>query len=391
MARRALVGFEIGNLSELWDVGSAVIDSTVFNTGSAYSAKVATAASVSAVWAVSELNMSGPVYAKIYFRTDSVSNPSAVLGYQAFMFTDSAFSIQCQIYIQQNMDGTWTLNVRDSADTGAGSFPSITIAANTWYRFEAVFQKGAGTGSLSIYKDGSLVESMSSKQFGANNTENVYFGGSYGGAQSRSGFYDDLEVDDAALCGESYVLARQFKSATPTHNGWTKSTGSTIDTVWNDTPFNAATSANSGSVTAAIAQTAKLADLDAVQTGHGTGVVRPWDTIHAWKIGAVAKTSATSNGGSSGNIRRIVDGVTTDVAQTLTTSDVYYESPTLASLSYASLAAAEVGWNKATSTSARTQTVEDMWAIFAYTPGTEPARKRPPVNRSHAVARAANY
>jgi|GEM_PF-5101175 len=368
MARRFIIGFETGNLNELVSVGNGVIESTNVNPLSgAYSMKVPTGASSATTQFTSGLNLA-TVFYKTLFMVDSVAAPSATTDYQLGSFWTPAFAARCfEFYLRQNTGGGFVVIITDSSGSIVATSSAITIAANTWYCFEIQGTIGASTGTATVYQNGVNVLTVASQNFGATNVDIAICGNQNGGAQTRNFYFDDCELDDAQLCGQSLVIARQIEAGTPTYDTWSKVGGATIDLVWDDTPFNATTNANSGSTKNAIAQTGLTASFSATQAGHGAGVISGGDTINGIKVGAVAKCSATTSGGSSGNIRRRFNSVDTDTAKTLTASDAYYETAIFTD-TLANLNGSEIGWNKAASTQARTQTVEDVWAIASFTP-----------------------
>jgi hypothetical protein len=165
---------------------------------------------------------------------------------------------------------------------------------------------------------------------------------------------------------ESYVAMRKFVATAPTYDQFTKSNGSTIDTVWGDTPFSATTYAISPT-SANPAQTAHFADI--------TDKIGASDTILGFKIGAVAKCSATSSSGGVAAIRYRIGSTDTDIGVTnLTSGDTYRENlipAVITGLIRDDFATLQVGWKK-NNTSTRTQTVEDMWVFVAYQPPSGP-------------------
>lgn len=362
MARVLMAGFETGDFKEIASAGTeSTIESTIVTKGG-YSCKFTTRSPTSSLTPINTLNAARyRIKTSIYLPSGA---PASNTGYQIFN-PWSASSTVCDNYLEHQTDGTlwWAFSDINAAST----YTQITgWTFDQWHTVELDIQIGAGTGSASLYIDGTLLATLSSKQLGAANITQIFMGWCYG-TTGRNYYYDDIEVDDAALCGLSYVIARQLEAGTPTYNTWTKVGGTNINDVWNDTPVNATTNANSGNTTSARAQTGLVSGFDSTQTGHGTGIIGANDNIAGIKVGLVAKTSATSSGGSSGNIRRRFNGADTDTAITLTTGDVYYQTPIFTD-TFANLNASEIGFNKPSTASARTQTVEDVWIIVSYIP-----------------------
>jgi hypothetical protein len=362
MARVFLAGFETGDFAELVSAGTeSAIESTIVTRG-AYSCKFTTRSPTSSLTPVNSLN--GARYrikTSIYLPSGA---PASNTGYQIFN-PWSAGAAVCDNYLEHQTDNSlwWAFFDANNAST----YTQITgWTFDQWHTVELDVQIGAGTGTVSLYIDGALLATLSSQQLGAANITQFFMGWCYG-TTGRNYYYDDIEVDDANLCGISYVIARQIKAGTPTYNTWTKVGGTTIDQVWSDTPFSATKDANSGSTTAARAQTGLVSSFSATQAGHGTGVINAGETINGIKVGLVAKTSNTASGGSAGNIRRRFAGVDTDTGVTLTTGDAYYETGIFTD-SLANLNASEIGFNKPTTSAALIQTVEDVWAIASWSP-----------------------
>lgn len=88
----------------------------------------------------------------------------------------------------------------------------------------------------------------------------------------------------------------------------------------------------------------------------------------AWRmVGLEVKADLTSGGSMS--LRRRVSAADTDQAVTLTTSDAFVQGA-IFSETWANLIAMEIGAVKAVSYQSRTQTVEDVWLMVDYTPGS---------------------
>jgi hypothetical protein len=299
----------------------------------------------------------GSVFGKSYFYIDSVAAPSAQIDYMLGEFDTSGGATVCGCYLHHKTDGTFQLGVYDNNNIDQAT-ATVSINPNQWYRYE--IQWVISTHTVTVYLDGVQKASTSAGTFTTTNVDNINCGVLATSASARNIYFDDVEVDNAQLCGASQVLCRQVKAGTPNVNSWTKVGGATIDLVWSDTPLNTATNANSTNTTAAIAQTGLTASFSSTVAGHGTGVISSSDTINGIVVMGVAKTSSTASGGAGGNVRRRFGGVNTDSAVTLATTDALYASAIFTD-TLTNINASEIGWNKSASAAAATQTVEDMW------------------------------
>jgi hypothetical protein len=366
VARQRVFGAETGDTSEIaLPTAGVTADGIIFNgtggIGGAYAYKMTT---TTGIYLARNFNLSRGFF-RFYFIVDTDTAPASQVFYNASNWDDGAVA-KGSFMITQQAGGAFSFYLTDSV----GAFVNetvVSIAKNIWYRVEIDLTVGAGTGACVTYLNGVVVQSVSSQNFGAGNIANWGANNNINNT-GRNFWLDDLAVDDAGLCGAGYVVARQFEPGTPTSNNWTLTGGASINTVWSDTPFNAATFATSPNQTGESAQTALTASFSATQSGHGGGVIDATAAINAIKVGGIAKASSTADNINGGIIRALFDGVATDTQVTLTTSDAYYETPVFTD-SLGDLNASEVGWNKEVSATAGTQTVEDMWVMAEYTPG----------------------
>lgn len=360
MARIRINGFETGDFSECAVTTSSMsIDSSIHNANGAYSVKLDNGAGNIEV--LSSVNSVHPRI-KFYFYYDDNTVPTGAEVFQTeFIHVfDSSSATVMNMVLQYRTDGLFWLLVFDHL-ANLSAFTSVTAwAVNTWIRFDLDLTVSATVGAFTLYQDGSNIFSASTQNFGSNNADKVDFGGTQlTRAVPGSIWYDDVEVDGAALCNAGYVIARQFKSGTPTYNAWTKSGGTNIEDVWNDTPFSASTNANSSVVNDA--QTGLVYAVGSVQTGHGTGTITQGDTINGAKAGLVGKAAS----GSASSIRYRAGGADTDTAITLTTSDAYFETAVFSD-TLSNIATSQVGAVQGANTVS--QTVEDAWLMVSYTP-----------------------
>jgi hypothetical protein len=313
-----MLGAEPGSTSELNSAGSGVTaDAVTFNSaGGAYSYKFAGNFGQSILMV--GLNVSR-AYGRCYFRFDTDTAPGAILYVPIIWIRDTVGNTQCLIVFRQLTDGTYRIGVFNAAlaETQYVWAP----LKDTWYRIEFDLTKGAGTGALSIYIDGVLFQALASQNYGAGNIGSWSTDSAANNA-ARNIYLDDIVLDDAALPGAGYIVARQFGPGTPTYDAWTKNGGATIDAVWDDTPFSAATSASS--FLSSTAQTALLATFLNPQSGHGLGCIGSGDTIGGAKVGLVGKTAATTAAGIAqvGNILATSSLNGVDVTLTFSTAPI---------------------------------------------------------------------
>jgi hypothetical protein len=237
---------------------------------------------------------------------------------------------------------------------------TATLTPGTWYRIDVVYDVAAG-GVGKLYVNNVL--DITTTHTGTNsNVQNIVVNGS-----TTSHYFDDFFCQDGtSQPPDGRTMARQVISTTPIDNAWTKSTGSTIDTVWSDTPLDTTTSANSGSTTASVSQTGVVSPFSAGQTNHGNDALNSIATINSVKIDLVGVTSATTSGGASAFLRYYVNAVgPTEVALTFTAANKNFEF-ILPTDTPTNLSLYQIGVRKDTSALARTQTVYDIWMQIDY-------------------------
>lgn len=360
MARVWFCGFETGGKSELGGTpqGTSVVQGTTVRTG-AYAIKLQGG---SYVETVTGLNLS-----TFFFR--GYVNPDGSPSAQSYLFGVASSSDSDIITVHLNTDRTLTAINRSSGTVTLGTGTAV-IPTNTWTLFEVKVVISAGSGIVEIKIGGSIDQTYTGLTNNAKGNidraelENTKAGS---GDPGINVYFDDCAIDNAAYCGAANIIARQIKAGTPTYDTWSKTSSQTIDQVWSETPFSATNSANSGSISTALAQTGLTASFSSTQTGHGSETIGASDTINAVKVGAVAKTSATTSSGGLGAVRQRLNGSDTDANVTITTSDAYYEGAIFTD-TLTNINASEIGWNKRASSAARTHTVEDVWMQVEYTP-----------------------
>jgi len=227
-------------------------------------------------------------------------------------FTDFHFyvgGVDCgSIIIWHDASGEWIIYLNSTAGSQAWSYiKSTDFAANVWHYFLFDFQTGASvTNTVWVDALGTVGSDLggvggfnpnNASNYGSGSMDEVRFGAVNGGTAIAADTlrFDDLVLDDAGVVAETCVISRQPVSTTPTYNAWTKSTASTIDTVWSETPPDFGTLAESA--IAASAQTGVVAPFSATQSGHGSGVLGGSDILTGVKLMEYLKIS---NAGAAG-------------------------------------------------------------------------------------------
>jgi len=222
-----MVGAETGDLSELVSSVSGVsADGSTSNSasgkGGAFAFKVL---NNSAAYCVLGNFVAARPRFKFYFRFSDGSTPASQISYYwARILSTGGSAAMAFIFFTQEADGTQTL---EAADKDFANIVTVflsgaqKLSANTWYRIEIDFTPGAGTGSCVIYINGVVMLTANSAQYTAS-SPGQWTALILTGDATRAYWMDDCEIDDASLCGESYVIARQIEIGTPTYDNWTK-------------------------------------------------------------------------------------------------------------------------------------------------------------------------
>ena len=187
-----------------------------------------------------------------------------------------------------------------------------------------------------------------------------------GTAHTRVYHYGDWLFDDAAYPDPTAtVIARQFKSGTPTYDQWDLVGGGTKYGNISETPPSATLAIATASSTAALAQTAFINSFSTTETGKGTGTIGGSDTILGVRVEAYARASS----GNLGHTRLRVGGVDTDAqVANMTVGVLLRWGAVQTGVSLSDLNAGEAGFVKPVTGTARIYTVEDMWVLAAYVP-----------------------
>lgn len=357
-------GFETGDTGECGgsSSGTATVQSAIRRSGN-YALQITPAASAAYRESTTGLALNSSTF---YFRfyVYITAYVSANTGSGAG-FAGSANPSDASV-IELRMNPTGTIQLWCNA-AGQGNTTNA-IPLNTWTCIELKHVTTGGAGSTGeIRINGNVELTVNTLNLGTAQFDRVWFQAPFSSLFSGSIYFDDIVCDTAFYPGtDSKIIARQpISFITPTYNAWTKSSGTDIGPLWNQAPF--ATASNATSATSGAAQTARVSLFSISQTGHGNEVVDVHDEVIVAKSYVVQKSGTAS---SASNIRRRVNGIDTDTAITLTTSDVmYFQSMWSASL--LDLDRIELGVAHGANTN--THTVEDVGVIVEYVPSVPAA------------------
>jgi hypothetical protein len=196
------------------------------------------------------------------------------------------------------------------------------------------------------------VDGFSSQVSLATGTTTACLGKNAAAADNMSGMYwDDLVVSQIAPPGNMDVFFKASSSSTPTYDAFTKSNGSTIDTLWWLAPGGGTGGGNAYSTASGAAQTMVPAAFTLGSTGEVAGCKIELGAFRG--AGAACAVYA----------RHRVGGVNTDDVVTLTTSrNVYFSS--IFRPSPSQLSTMEAGVVRAACTS-QTTTVDALGVLCA--------------------------
>ena len=357
-------GFETGDTGECGGTtaGTATVQSAIRRSGN-YALQITPAASAAYRESTTGLALNSSTF---YFRfyVYITAYVSANTGSGAG-FAGSANPSDASV-IELRMNPTGTIQLWCNA-AGQGNTTNA-IPLNTWTCIELKHVTTGGAGSTGeIRINGNVELTVNTLNLGTAQFDRVWFQAPFSSLFSGSIYFDDIVCDTAFYPGtDSKIIARQpISFITPTYNAWTKSSGTDIGPLWNQAPF--ATASNATSATSGAAQTARVSLFSISQTGHGNEVVDVHDEVIVAKSYVVQKSGTAS---SASNIRRRVNGIDTDTAITLTTSDVmYFQS--MWSASPLDLDRIELGVAHGANTN--THTVEDVGVIVEYVPSVPAA------------------
>jgi trimeric autotransporter adhesin len=313
-----IVGFETGDTSEVVALGTgcSVVAAPGSGNAGAYAFKNDATATATGSTLVSGLNTSR---LRCSFRFYVGANPGGTTDsfYQILLHT-AAGALVADFFLDYDKTAPggiagWWFGLWDSTDAGAYSGNYVTPGSDPvlgWVTFEIDCEIGATSTSTTYWYtldsdgirrsvgltgNGTDTTPPSTMNMGTVNIDKILV--MWSSAPTTGGnepFYiDDIVCDDAALPGQARVISRQFVSTTPPADDWLKSTASTIDTVWSNTPFSAASYARN--YISGKTQSAKISAFSATQSGKGSGVIDANDVVLGWKHAMVAKAASTAN------------------------------------------------------------------------------------------------
>jgi hypothetical protein len=212
------------------------------------------------------------------------------------------------IFFAAASGNSWSLFLNGGAaggGSGSNNYGSTTVALSSG-RNILEWDVPLGSGNANVWLNGVQIFTNLAGVYGVVPTDigtmrllRMFVSGAF------SANVDDIVLDDTNRVGNGtdpvVVISRQFTNATPAADNWTKSNSSTIDTVWNDTPFSASTNASADNMEGIDAepQSAKISSFANTQTGHGSGTASGSATLLGQKVSFVGKTSSTAASAAS--------------------------------------------------------------------------------------------
>lgn len=374
-------GAETGHLNEFNGTvqGGVSIDTTVSsNTGGARSFKQSGANLTNSTFAgnLSIATSSTPIYSTFRFRVVSATTPAEIRYWRHIVFFDPAVNYLFAVTSAHDTLGRFYVQIESSIGGGTVHCQQEITGwtSGDWLEIGAEFSNAGcaliingtrytGTACISGTPTIGSISGLS-----VTSTSNV-------ADTNRPFWLDDICLWDAIpspAVGIPSVIARQFSANSSVNNAWaTLIGGATKFGNVSETPFSATNAISSA--TNGAAQLFIPNSFSSTETGKGSGTINATTGyVLGSRIAAVMKTSATSSGGANISLRRRIGGVNTDYSiTTLTTTDAYYDTMRLVAsgnvvLTISELNAGEFGVVHGAST--RTQTLEDLWVVVAYSP-----------------------
>ena len=346
MAGLALCGFETGSTLEVASPSGLTIDSTIKRSGN-YSGKMAVAGSCRVYTAPAPITTS---YTRVCVYVTALPSANSVIA----QWLDVGAVLVCNL----------TLLPAGTLRVGAVLNGTTVLTVNTWHVIELFVDTVAD--QIEIRLNGRREVAGAVVMANPMNGLNLLW---TGGAVGSFCYFDDVAVNSTTWPGPGHVIARQGILGTPTYDMWSK-TGGTIDVVWSDFPFNAATNAQTTAAsqkqTMVVASPADLRIGLGLSQTYGQEFISALDTIHGCKSVMIGKRAS---GAANINLLRIVGGVETATAINPTTVDAYFDDGVWTT-TYANLLAVEVGVERG-ATGIGNMIVEDMWLMIDYTPAVK--------------------
>jgi hypothetical protein len=316
-------GFESGDLTDFQQkvgtgnvTGTVAVDQTIVNTWGVYSCKMPwpSTGGNNQVFASLPTALSTTATTRFYFYTTAAGTATVagILIYATNSGGTPSVGAQC---VTDGSGGLvlklWNYQGVPTGGSQVGS--SFAINSATWYRIDVATTFSATVGTAEMRVNGAVVATGS----GLNTLPNGSFIGGVslqtfnisGTGGTGNCWFDDVIIrNDLVYSPDGYCIARQFTTTVPNYDSWTKTTG-TISTVWDKTPYNTASNANSATSTA---QQTGVVDFTTTggtgTTGFGNGVVGASDTINALKFGAVGLSGVNNDAQDSAVFRTPAGG-----------------------------------------------------------------------------------
>ena len=372
MALLKFLGAESAALQELYSYqANILVDTTVSaNSGGARSYK-ADGSQTSNTSLFYDLGGLSGLYVALRWRATFSGAPAADRAYRLGTVSTSGGTGLGFCNIQHLTTGVWRIYLGDNATgTVQGTPYEWNYVSGDWVDIQFYINKDGGW----IKINGASVYTLNATNIlWTTGTIDRIAGLSFTASDTaRPMWIDDYCVADADMGRNPSVIARQFAGNSATYNAWSAVGGANKYSNVSETPFSATNAINNAGTTAA-AQTFTLNSFSSSETGKGSGTIGATSTFLGAKLGAVLKTSSATQGGSGMSLRRRISGVDTDVAFTITTGDVYYDTCAKAGASnfaftpsLANLNGGEYGVVHGVTSLSRTQTCEDLWVHAAY-------------------------
>jgi hypothetical protein len=350
-------GAETGDLSA-WNASGTIAASTAKPRSGSYSI----ACTAIGAYVYPATSIPGPfttAYLRDYVYLHSLS-ASIAQGQMSLMAHWAGGGPTFYVGVSTDANSNPSLYLHNSV-TSTFSPTSYATSAETWHLLEFKVVISATVGILELKVDGVVQISWTGLNTGSTGVGEIYvMMYNYAGTGSPSGtvYHDDILYRTDAYPGPGACRIANILSTTPNHNAWTKSNSSTINTVWDNTPYSSSVNANT-----ATANNEQTGVMDV------TPFLNSQDTVNAVKIAWVGLTSSTSSDGADSSIFRTPSGGggtdTTTAGVAYTTSAGYQETILATTPTSSQIRSCEAGVEKGSGTN--THTVYMLWLMVDYT------------------------
>ena len=273
-----IAGFELSNIPEEMQALGAnfATQSTVVRSGAKAAEATLPAATTTRAW---DTIADNEKFGRIAVNFDVTSNPTANSWASLISLGNTSGTSLCGgVAVNVSTAGALSLQLWRKG-TGSGLVgPAYPINENQWYVIEFRCYRNATSGELEFKVNGTLAGSYIGDTGGTNPTSYLFNQTDKSFTTGGLKIYFDDFAASYGWPGQGKVISRGPTSGTPSYNQFTKSNASTIDTVWNDEPFNTTTYAVSAG--ANHRQNAKLASFYAAQAGRGSDFMKTTDRFN---------------------------------------------------------------------------------------------------------------